>query len=209
MILVIDNYDSFTYNLVQYMGELVAGEDMVVFRNDAVTVEEVLEMAPRRIVLSPGPGHPDEAGICLELVKNLQGRVPLLGVCLGHQAIGRACGAVIRPAYRLMHGKVSQITHNGEELFQGLEPGFPAARYHSLAVSPDNLPRSLCITARSEDGEIMALKHRHFPLWGIQFHPESILTRDGKMILANFLQGKGAKQNDQRSAAEIGSGEQP
>jgi len=195
LILVIDNYDSFTYNLVQYLGELAGSGKLAVYRNDEISPAAVVKMAPKRIVLSPGPGHPDGAGICLDLLSMLQGTVPLLGVCLGHQAIGRAYGGEIISAGRLMHGKVSSIAHNGEDLFKGIENNFYAARYHSLVINPANLPRSLQVTATSEDGEIMGLKHCKYPVWGIQFHPESILTREGKQIMANFINGEGVKND--------------
>jgi len=187
VILVIDNYDSFTYNLVQYLGELAGGIELAVFRNDEITPDAVIALAPQRIVLSPGPGTPDSAGICLDLVRRLQGSVPLLGVCLGHQVIGQAYGGEIIAAKNIMHGKVSSVTHNGMDIFKGLNDGFKAARYHSLVVNPANIPASLAVTATSEDNEIMGLKHSDYPTWGIQFHPESILTEDGKKIIDNFL----------------------
>lgn len=190
MILVVDNYDSFTYNLVQYLGELAGGMKVEVFRNDAITLEDIDRLSPQRIVLSPGPGAPNGAGICLEIVKRLRGSIPLLGVCLGHQVIGQAFGGEIIPAKSLMHGKVSVVTHNGCGIFNGVKNPFSAARYHSLAVNPDRLPAALEVTATSEDGEMMGLKHRELPVWGLQFHPESILTEGGKTIMQNFLRGE-------------------
>jgi anthranilate synthase/aminodeoxychorismate synthase-like glutamine amidotransferase len=185
MILVLDNYDSFTYNLVQYLGEL--GARMRVARNDALTVDEVEGLAPEAIVISPGPGHPDGAGISLELIRRFHARVPILGVCLGHQAIGQAFGGTVARARRQMHGKTSPIAHDGRGVFRGLPPGFEATRYHSLVVLEAGLPADLEITARADDGEIMGLRHRRYPVEGVQFHPESILTSQGKALLANFL----------------------
>lgn len=194
MIVVIDNYDSFTYNLVQYLGELAGGTAIKVYRNDEVTTAEIEKLAPQRVVLSPGPGNPDRAGICLDLVRRLRGKLPLLGVCLGHQVIGQVYGGKIALARNIMHGKVSSISHNGEGIFKGMKKPFNAARYHSLAVNSNNFPAVLAVTARSEDGEIMGLKHKEYPLWGIQFHPESILTEDGKIIVSNFLKGEGLEE---------------
>jgi anthranilate synthase/aminodeoxychorismate synthase-like glutamine amidotransferase len=185
MILVLDNYDSFTYNLVQYLGEL--GATMRVVRNDALTADDVLALAPEGIVISPGPGNPDGAGISLELIRRFHARVPILGVCLGHQAIGQAFGGTVARARRQMHGKTSPITHDGRGVFRGLSPGFEATRYHSLVVLESGLPADLEISARADDGEIMGLRHRHYPVEGVQFHPESILTSQGKALLANFL----------------------
>ncbi len=185
MILVVDNYDSFTYNLVQYLGEL--GADMRVARNDALTADDVEALAPEGIVISPGPGHPDAAGISLELIRRFHARVPILGVCLGHQAIGRAFGGTVARARRQMHGKTSPIAHDGRGVFRGLPPGFEATRYHSLVVLEAGLPGDLEISARADDGEIMGLRHRRYPVEGVQFHPESILTGQGKALLANFL----------------------
>ncbi len=199
MILVIDNYDSFTYNLVQYLGELSGGMKVAVFRNDEITPAAIAALAPRRIILSPGPGNPDGAGICLDLVRLLRGSVPLLGVCLGHQVIGQVYGGEIISAKSLMHGKVSFVTHSGVEIFKGLKNSFSAARYHSLVVNPANLPAALAVTATSEDGEIMGLKHRDYPIWGIQFHPESILTEGGKRIINNFLNEEVNKHDGKRS----------
>ena len=189
MLLVLDNYDSFTYNLVQYAGEL--GADPVVYRNDALTVEGALALAPDAIVISPGPCTPREAGISVPLVRAAAGRVPLLGVCLGHQAIGEAFGGRVVRAERLMHGKTTMVAHAGHPLFRAIEPPFEVMRYHSLVVSPDGLPAELDITAWSDDRprgqEIMALCHRTLPVYGVQFHPESVATREGKRLLANFL----------------------
>ena len=185
MILVLDNYDSFTYNLVQYLGEL--GARMRVARNDALTAADVEALGPDAIVISPGPGNPDGAGISLELIRRLHARVPILGVCLGHQAIGRAFGGTVARARRQMHGKTSPITHDGRGVFHGLPPAFEATRYHSLVVLEAGLPDELEITARADDGEIMGLRHRRYPVEGVQFHPESILTSPGKALLANFL----------------------
>lgn len=187
MVLVIDNYDSFTYNLVQYFGELKA--DVSVFRNDALTVAKIQKMRPERIVISPGPGRPEAAGISVQVIQDFAGRIPVLGVCLGHQAIGTAYGAKIIQAKRLMHGKTSEIVHDGKEIFDKVENPFSATRYHSLVVDSRSLPDCLEVTAwtRDRDKEIMALRHKAFPLWGVQFHPESILTLAGKTILANFL----------------------
>ncbi len=185
MMLVIDNYDSFTYNLVQYLGEL--GVEVHVARNDALTVEEIQAQAPEAIVISPGPGDPAEAGISVPLIRALAPTTPLLGVCLGHQCIGAAFGGAIRRAKSLMHGKTSWIEHDGRTIFQGLPNPFEATRYHSLVVNEADLPADLEVSARAEDGEVMGLRHRSFPLEGVQFHPESILTREGKLLLRNFL----------------------
>jgi para-aminobenzoate synthetase component 2 len=185
MILVIDNYDSFTYNLVQYLGEL--GAEIEVRRNDQTTVEEIERMAPERIVISPGPKTPTEAGICLDVIKEFSGRWPILGVCLGHQAIGQAFrGKVIR-APEIMHGKTSNISHDGKTVFAGLPNPFPATRYHSLIVERESLPACLEISATSPDGLIMGLRHKEMKVEGVQFHPESVLTGAGKQLLANFL----------------------
>jgi 4-amino-4-deoxychorismate synthase (2-amino-4-deoxychorismate-forming) component II len=186
MILVIDNYDSFTYNLVQYLGEL--GAQLEVRRNDQVTVDEIAKMAPARIVISPGPKTPSEAGICLDMIERLAGRVPTLGVCLGHQAIGQAFGGRVIRAPRVMHGKTSSIAHDGKTIFAGLPNPFPATRYHSLIVERSTLPACLEISATSPDGLIMGLRHKEMKVEGVQFHPESILTDAGKRLLANFLE---------------------
>lgn len=185
MILVIDNYDSFTYNLVQYLGEL--GADLQVVRNDQTTVEAIRKQGPERIVISPGPKTPSEAGICLEVIRAFSGRIPILGVCLGHQAIGQAFGGQVIRAPHLMHGKTSQIEHDGKTIFAGLPNPFPATRYHSLIVARETLPACLEISAGTSDGLIMGLRHKEMNVEGVQFHPESILTNAGKQLLGNFL----------------------
>jgi anthranilate synthase component II len=189
MLLVIDNYDSFTFNLVQYAGEL--GASPVVYRNDALSVESALALRPRAILISPGPCTPREAGISVPLVRAAAGKVPVLGVCLGHQAIGEAFGATVVRADRLMHGKATLVAHTGHPLFRGIPTPFEAMRYHSLVVSPPGLPAELEVTAWSSDrpdgSEIMALCHRSLPVYGVQFHPESVGTREGKKLLSNFL----------------------
>jgi anthranilate synthase component 2 len=182
---MIDNYDSFTYNLVQYLGEL--GEEVKVVRNDELTVEAIERLGPRRIVLSPGPCTPNEAGVSLELIRTFAGRVPILGVCLGHQAIGQAFGGRIVHAKTLMHGKVSAIHHSGKGVFNALPAPFSATRYHSLAIERASCPAELEVTAWTEDGEIMGVRHRTLAVEGVQFHPESILTEHGHALLANFL----------------------
>ncbi len=186
MILVLDNYDSFTYNLVQYLGEL--GADVHVARNDALTVDDVERLGPERIVISPGPGNPDHAGISLALIERLHASTPILGVCLGHQAIGQAFGGTVARARAQMHGKTSRIHHDGRGAFLGLPQDFEATRYHSLVVLADGFPTDLEVSARAEDGEIMGLRHRRYPVEGVQFHPESILTIQGKALLRNFLE---------------------
>jgi anthranilate synthase component II len=185
MILVIDNYDSFTYNLVQYLGEM--GAKIQVVRNDEVTVPEILERQPDQILISPGPCSPKEAGVSVETIQQLAGKIPILGVCLGHQSIGYAFGGKIIRAGKLMHGKTSQITHDGKGVFAGLPNPFKATRYHSLVIEKASLPDCLQVTATSEDGEIMGVRHKTLPVEGVQFHPESILTESGKALLANFL----------------------
>ena len=185
MLLMIDNYDSFTYNLVQYFGEL--GEEVRVVRNDAIDVEGIAALAPARIVVSPGPCTPDEAGVSLALIREFAGKVPILGVCLGHQAIGQAFGGRIVHAGKVMHGKTSSISHAGQGVFAGLPSPFLATRYHSLAIERASLPDCLEITAESEDGEIMGVRHKEFELEGVQFHPESILSEHGHALLKNFL----------------------
>ena len=185
-LLMIDNYDSFTYNLVQYLGELGAGVD--VLRNDAATLPELLEHEPAGVVISPGPGRPANAGVSLEVVRAFgESGTPVFGVCLGHQAIGEAFGGNIVKARQIMHGKTSRIDHDGKGVFAGLPAGFEATRYHSLVVEEASFPAVLEITARTDDGEIMGLRHRALPIEGVQFHPESILTRQGKQLLGNFL----------------------
>lgn len=186
MLLMIDNYDSFTYNLVQYFGEL--GEDIKVFRNDKITVDEIEKLSPGRIVISPGPCTPKEAGISVEVIRHFAGKVPLLGVCLGHQSMGAAFGAVITNSRTLMHGKTSLIHHDGKTVFKGIPNPFEATRYHSLLIKKDTLPDCFEISAWTDDGEIMGIRHKEFVMDGVQFHPESILTRPGKDILKNFLE---------------------
>jgi anthranilate synthase component 2 len=187
MLLVIDNYDSFTYNLVQYFGEL--GEDVQVFRNDEITLEGVEWLNPARIVVSPGPCTPNEAGISVPAIKHFAGKVPILGVCLGHQSIGQAFGGNIVHAKQLMHGKTSAIHHHGSSVFRGLPADFQATRYHSLVIERASLPDCLEVTAWTGDGEIMGVRHKTLPIEGVQFHPESILTEHGHAMLKNFLQG--------------------
>jgi anthranilate synthase component II len=186
MLLMIDNYDSFTYNIVQYFGEL--GEEVQVYRNDRITLDEIETLNPARIVVSPGPCSPEEAGISVAAIRHFAGKIPLLGVCLGHQAIGAAFGGKIVRSSTLMHGKTSPIIHNGKGLFAGLPSPFNATRYHSLVVERASFPDPLEITAWVEEGEIMGLQHRTLPVWGVQFHPESILTEGGMQILRNFLE---------------------
>ena len=186
MLLVIDNYDSFTYNLVQYLGEL--GETVDVRRNNRVTIDEIENsLRPERIVISPGPGTPDDAGITLDVIAHFSGKIPLLGVCLGHQAIGQAFGGKVIRAPELMHGKASRVSHDGKTIFAGMNDPFVAGRYHSLIVEKESLPDSLEISARTADNIIMGLRHRELKVEGVQFHPESILTSEGKQLLANFL----------------------
>jgi anthranilate synthase/aminodeoxychorismate synthase-like glutamine amidotransferase len=185
MLLMIDNYDSFTYNLVQYLGEL--GEEVSVFRNDEITLEQIEALHPSRIVISPGPCTPNEAGISVPLIRRFAGQLPILGVCLGHQCIGAALGGRVVRASRPRHGKTSPIHHSGEGIFAGLPSPFPATRYHSLLVAREGLPECLEVVATTLEGEIMALRHRSFPLWGVQFHPESVLTEHGYALLRNFL----------------------
>jgi anthranilate synthase/aminodeoxychorismate synthase-like glutamine amidotransferase len=187
MVLIIDNYDSFTFNLVQYLGEL--GADVRVFRNDELTVESIEAMAPSHLVLSPGPCTPNEAGITLQSVERLAGRIPILGVCLGHQAIGQAFGGRVVRAKQVMHGKVSRIRHDENGLFREIPNGFVATRYHSLVVERSSLPACLEISAESDDGEIMGLRHRKLAVEGVQFHPEALLTEHGHKLLQNFIQG--------------------
>jgi anthranilate synthase/aminodeoxychorismate synthase-like glutamine amidotransferase len=185
MLLVIDNYDSFTYNLVQYLGELGVG--MQVHRNDQITLDQMRALQPERILVSPGPCSPREAGLSNEVIRAFGPTVPLLGVCLGHQCIGHTFGAEVVVNYRMMHGKTSPIRHDGRDLFAGMPNPFSATRYHSLVIKRDTLPGCLEITAETEEGEIMGVRHRSYPVWGVQFHPESILTEQGRTLVKNFL----------------------
>ena len=185
MILMIDNYDSFTYNLVQYLGEL--GADLHVFRNDKITIPEIAALNPDKIVISPGPCTPLEAGISNDVIGNFKGKIPILGVCLGHQCIGYVFGGDIVSAPRLMHGKTSMIYHTGETIFDNLENPFEATRYHSLIIKNETIPDCFELTAWTDRDEIMGVRHKEYPIWGVQFHPESILTKEGKRLLANFL----------------------
>lgn len=185
MILMIDNYDSFTYNLVQYLSEM--GEELVIYRNDKVSLKEIQELKPTHIVISPGPGRPRDAGISNDVIKKFSGKVPILGVCLGHQCIAEVFGGRIVTAPKLMHGKTSMIYHRGKGIFKGISSPFEATRYHSLIVERKSLPAVLQITAWTKDNEIMGLKHKKFNAWGVQFHPESILTENGKKLLKNFV----------------------
>ncbi|MBS1187862.1 MAG: Anthranilate synthase [Burkholderiaceae bacterium] len=187
MLLMIDNYDSFTYNLVQYFGEL--GEEVRTYRNDEITIEQIEAMKPDRICLSPGPCTPAEAGICIDVLKHFAGKIPMLGVCLGHQAIGAAFGGKVVRAQEIMHGKTSDITHTGVGIFRGLPSPFTVIRYHSLAIERESLPDCLEITAQTADGEIMGVRHKEYPIEGVQFHPESILSEHGHALLKNFLEG--------------------
>jgi para-aminobenzoate synthetase component II len=185
MILMIDNYDSFTYNLVQYLGEM--GEELKVIRNDQTSIQGIAELNPHFLMISPGPCSPNEAGISLEAIKNFAGETPIFGVCLGHQSIAQVFGGEVVRAERLMHGKTSMVYHDGKTIFAGVENPFPAARYHSLIVKKDNLPDCLEVSAWTEEGEIMAIRHKTLPVEGVQFHPESILTTAGKQLLRNFI----------------------
>ena len=185
MIFVLDNYDSFTYNLAQYLGEL--GAELQVFRNDKITTDDIAALAPEKIVISPGPCTPSEAGISIELVQRFAGEIPMLGVCLGHQSIGQAFGGVVKRAPYIMHGKTSQITHDGTGMYRGLPNPFTATRYHSLTVERESLPDCLDAVAETEDGLLMGIRHKEYPVEGVQFHPESILTTEGKSLLSNFL----------------------
>ena len=188
MLLMIDNYDSFTYNLVQYLGEL--GADVQVYRNDAITLDEVAVLAPSQIVVSPGPCTPSEAGISVALIQRFAGKVPILGVCLGHQAIGQAFGGRIVRAQRVMHGKLSPVAHDNRGVFAGVPSPFSVTRYHSLAIERGAVPPDLEVTATADDGEIMGVRHRQLPVEGVQFHPEAILTEHGRRMLGNFLEGR-------------------
>ncbi|GAA4721637.1 aminodeoxychorismate/anthranilate synthase component II [Brevibacillus fulvus] len=185
MIMMIDNYDSFTYNLVQFLGEL--GEELQVFRNDKISLAEIERLSPDYLVISPGPCTPNEAGISLELIQHFAGKIPILGVCLGHQSIAQAFGGRIVRSDRLMHGKTSPIYHDGKTIFSGIPSPFVAARYHSLIVEEESMPKALEVTARTAEGEIMAIRHRTYAVEGVQFHPESIITEHGKQLLRNFL----------------------
>ena len=187
MILLIDNYDSFTYNLYQYIG--IFEDDIKVVRNDEITIDEIRQMNPQRIVLSPGPKNPKEAGICMEVVKEFYDKIPILGICLGHQCIGEALGGTVSYAKALFHGKQSTIIHDGTSIFSGIDSPIKVARYHSLAVQRDTLPKELKVLAETEDGEIMAMRHREYPVVGLQFHPESIYTQHGKRMIENFING--------------------
>ena len=194
MILLIDNYDSFVYNLYQFIA--VEDPDVRLVRNDRITPEEVLDMKPDAIVISPGPGKPSDAGVCIELIRQLKGRIPILGVCLGHQAIGEAFGATVTHASRLMHGKTSLLTDVADDIiFKGIKKPVQVARYHSLSVQESTLPEELEVTARSDDGEIMAMRHREYPIYGLQFHPESVMTPEGSAMIRNFLEAAGTAVN--------------
>ncbi len=201
MILLIDNYDSFVYNLYQFLA--VEDPDVRLVRNDRITPEEALAMKPDAIVISPGPGKPSDAGVCIELIRQLKGRIPILGVCLGHQAIGEAFGATVTHASRLMHGKTSLLTDVADDIiFKGIKKPVQVARYHSLSVQESTLPEELEVTARSDDGELMAMRHREYPIYGLQFHPESVMTPDGSAMIRNFLEAAGTAVNgsiDQKS----------
>ena len=185
MVLVIDNYDSFTYNLVQYLGELQA--ELQVHRNDQITIDQIRDLKPDRILVSPGPCSPRESGLSNEIIRTFGPEVPVLGVCLGHQCIGHTFGADVVVNYRMMHGKTSPIQHDGKDLFQGMPNPFQATRYHSLVIQRDTMPACLIVTAETDEGEVMGIRHRDLPIWGVQFHPESILTENGRTIVQNFL----------------------
>lgn len=194
MILLIDNYDSFVHNLYQFLA--VEDPDVRLVRNDRITPQEALAMEPDAIVISPGPGRPSDAGVCIGLIRQLKGRIPILGVCLGHQAIGEAFGATVTHASRLMHGKTSLLTDVADDIiFKGIKKPVQVARYHSLSVQESTLPEELEVTARSDDGEIMAMRHREYPIYGLQFHPESVMTPDGPVMIRNFLEAAGTAVN--------------
>ena len=197
MILLIDNYDSFTFNLYQYLGEL--GEQIVVKRNDSLTVEDIIELSPKAIVISPGPGRPEQAGICTEVIQQLHREIPILGICLGHQAIGHAFGATVSKAKKIMHGKISKVSHEKTELFKEFETPLEVMRYHSIVIEKGTLPNSLQVLATSiDDGEIMAIKHKEAPLYGFQFHPESVGTESGKKLIQAFLTSIGEEFLNER-----------
>jgi para-aminobenzoate synthetase component 2 len=202
MILMIDNYDSFTYNLVQYLGEL--GEQLHVARNDAIGIDEIEKLNPSCIVISPGPGTPDDAGISLDVVQRFAGSIPILGVCLGHQTIAQAFGGRVVRAGRLMHGKTSPVVHDGKTIFRDIPSPFTVMRYHSLLVDRETLPVELEVSAETPEGEIMAIRHKHLPIEGVQFHPESILSEYGKELLANFVQGYTARFSGRKKAGGEG-----
>jgi anthranilate synthase/aminodeoxychorismate synthase-like glutamine amidotransferase len=185
MVLVIDNYDSFTYNIVQYLGEFT--KDIVVYKNDSITIEGIRDIAPDRIVISPGPSWPKNAGISKEVITTFMKEMPILGVCLGHQCIAEALGGAVRRNYRIMHGKTSLVFHDGKELYAGMKNPFTATRYHSLVADKKTLPKELIVSSWTKEGEIMGVRHKKYPLEGVQFHPESILTEDGKKIIGNFV----------------------
>jgi anthranilate synthase component II len=202
MILLIDNYDSFTFNLYQYLGEL--GQEIKVVRNDEITIEEIEKLNPEAIVLSPGPGRPEQAGVIVEVIQQFYRKLPILGICLGHQAVGYAFGAKIEKAKKIMHGKVSNLKHNGSQLFQYMPQPISIMRYHSLIIQSGTLPGSFKVLARSmDDNEIMAIKHEDYPLYGLQFHPESVGTGLGKKILENFLQTIGREEKSENNTAEV------
>jgi len=193
MLLMIDNYDSFTFNLVQYLGEL--GADVLVHRNDALTLDQIEAWAPDHVVISPGPCTPNEAGISVELIRRFAGKIPILGVCLGHQAIGQAFGGTIARAGRVMHGKLDEVTHDGAGVFEGIASPVTVTRYHSLAIAQDSVPACLTVTARTDDGEIMGVRHIEHAVEGVQFHPEAILTEHGHDMLRNFLNARSGRRN--------------
>ena len=195
MILVIDNYDSFTYNIVQYLGEM--GQEVVVHRNDKITTDEIAALNPDHLLISPGPCDPDKAGVSVDAIKRFAGEIPILGVCLGHQSIGAAYGGNIVRADRLMHGKTSPILHHGKGVFAGMPPGFPATRYHSLVIEPKTLPAELEIPGRAAEGGRMGVRHKTLPIEGVQFHPESVLTQEGRRILENFVAQEKPKKAEQ------------